>query len=100
MTTNDTERKYKQGFVREDGKIFHAYQRRKNGTLRESWMTPEAYDNYRCKVREWINNNYDRHRENVRRSVERINAERFPNSSEITRSIIESNAPINYRDAN
>jgi hypothetical protein len=100
MTTTDTERKYKQGFVREDGKVFYSYQKRKNGTLRESWMTPEAYDNYRCKVREWVRNNYDQHRENIRRSLDRRSAERFPNSREITRSIIESNVPINYRAAN
>lgn len=100
MTTNDTERKYKQGFIREDGKVFHAYQRRKNGSLRESWMTPEAFNNYRCKAKEWVKNNYERHRENIRRSLDKRSAERFPNSSSITEKTLKANVSIDEQLAN
>lgn len=100
MTTTDTERKYKQGFIREDGMVFHSYQKRKNGTLRESWMTPEAFANYRCKAKQWIKDNYERHRENVRRSLDKRSQERFPNSSEITRKTLLANVPISDQLAN
>jgi hypothetical protein len=101
MTTTDTsERKYKQGFIRKDGRVFHAYQRRKNGSLRECWMTPEAYEKYRLRAKEWIKNNAERHRENVRRRLQRINEERFPNSAEITESILRSCISIDEQIAN
>lgn len=100
MTTTDTERKYKQGFIREDGRVFHSYQKRKNGTLRESWMTPEAFSNYRCKARQWIKDNPERHRENVARSLDKRSQERFPNSSEITRQTLIANVSIDEQLAN
>jgi hypothetical protein len=100
MTTYNDERKYKQGFVREDGKVFHGYKRRMDGSLSETWMTPEAFTNYRCKTREWIGKNYDRHRENVRRSMDKRKAKLFPDSEEITRKIIEINTPLKYQFTN
>ena len=101
MTTTDTsERKYKQGFIREDGKVFHAYQRRKNGSLRECWMTPEAFQNYRRKAKEWIKKNPERHRANVKRYLDRRNEECFPRSQEIADAIIKASPSIDEQIAN
>lgn len=74
-------RKFRKGDLREDGYIFSAYNKR-NGKIREVWLSPQAYERSIQSNKDWKAKNQDRHREHSKASGRKYRStEKYSNTN-------------------
>jgi len=84
----------KQGFIREDGYVFKSLYKDKNGNVKEHWLSPKSWENWKLKRNECSRTNYYKNIEKEKQRSAQYRKNNFSknNARQAKRRAVKKNA--------